>query len=73
MDGRSAQIAGAAGRFGERDKWGPSLPFPLAPVWPEGANSGHSPNGRRTGNIDPLPTFLIGLGTEGMREEAVFD
>ena len=24
-------------------------------------------------SLDPLPTFLIGLGTEGMREEAVFD
>ena len=41
VNGGNAQIAGAAGRFGQRVLSGSFLPFPLAPVRQEGARSGH--------------------------------
>ncbi len=40
MDGGSAQVAGAAGGFGQRVLSGSFLPFPLAPVRQVGAKSG---------------------------------
>ena len=42
VDGSSAQIAGAAGQFGQRVLSASFLPFPLAPVREEGAMICHS-------------------------------
>jgi hypothetical protein len=40
-DGGNAQIAAAAGQFGEHVLSASFLPFPLAPVRQEGARRGH--------------------------------
>ncbi len=47
-NGWIAHIAGAAGRIGERDKWGLLLPFALALARQDGATSRRSPCKLRT-------------------------
>ncbi len=58
-NGRSARIAGAAGRFGQRVLSGSFLPFPVAPVRQEGAKTRRSPRSSRTDCTQLLLAFQL--------------
>ena len=63
--GRNAQEAGVGRRLGERDKWGPLLPFPIAQVRQEGARSGRPGSLRRQAGAAARMTSGSGAGRAG--------